>query len=187
MIKFENLNCNGCPAYNLRGGNSIKYRKRLVKVKQWEDLREKAINSSPKIKLFLLCESLSVDRFVYDISSNYSQNGLRYHLRNELVNGRKDIDLLNYLKKHRTVIIDCALCPLFVLNSNKDRRLAATICLERHTHVYLDQNPKAPIITIFPSRCGFLKKKLLNVQKRVRKEYLFTKLESLKDIINKDP
>lgn len=184
MIKIENLDCDGCPALNLRDGNSIRRDKRQEKIKQWENLREKTVNCIAKIKLFLLCESLSTDRFVYDVTSDYT-NGLRHDLRNELVNGREDQNLFEYLKKHGTVIIDCALCPLFCLNTKKDRRLAATLCLERHTHAYLDLNPKAPIITIFPSRCGFLKKKLPDVQKRVKRGYLFTKLKGLKNIIDK--
>jgi len=171
---IDNLNGDDCPASDFHN---------IERIKKTERLRKKEIKSIQRIKLFLLCESAPEKRFVYDLNSQYSKNGLRYLLRNELVDAGNDEKLFDYLRKQGVLIVDCALCSLHKLSGKKDRRAAATICLERHTQAYLDLNPEAPIVAIFPSKCGFYKRKLPHIQGRVKHEFRFTNLTGLKDTI----
>jgi len=176
IIDTDNLFCEGCPALGLRDKKWIKH---------CESLREKQIDSTFLVGMFLLCESIPKKRFVYDLKTDYNNDGLRYNLRRELVNGENDIDLLQYLRDNFVLIIDCAFCPLYKLESKKDRRLAATLCLERHNHKYLDLNPSAPIITIFPKKVGFLKRKLPDLATRVKHSFRFNDVRGLKKEIEK--
>lgn len=169
------LSCNDCPAINL---------KKQILIDHCEYLKQEAIKKMGTIKIFLLGESLPENRYIYDLSTDYTNNGLRYNLRMELTNGGPNEQLLNYLNKRGILITDCALCPLHKLDNNKDRRTAATICLKRNTRYYLDSFPEAKIITFFPSSCGFKKKELPDLAKRIQKEFNFNKLEGLKEVVN---
>lgn len=177
MIDFENLNCNDCPASRLLD---------IKRIKDCENLREVEIKSILKrkhIKLFLLCESLPAKGFVYDRSSDCSRGSLRYNLRNELVNRGTDKDLFDYLRKHGIIIIDCALCPLHKL-INKRSEISSDNMSRASHQIFLDLNPKVPIVTIFPSRCGFLKRKMPRIQDRVKYKFQFKNLKGLKNAIN---
>ena len=120
---------------------------------------------------------------MYDFNSSYIKGQLRYNLCEELLGSCSDCknQLIDFLKRKGILIVDCALCPLHLLTS-KSRRIAATICLDRHTGGYLNVSPHAPIITVFPRRCGFHKK---NPEVRVRgiKEFRFKRLGGLKETI----
>ena len=145
-------------------------------------------------------ESIPHGRFVYDPQSNYYRNrGLRIQLCRELINANcpSNINhcnqcphfnqLLDYLRNEGILIVDCALCPLHKLQRYRDRRVAATLCLNNNTGVYLNVTPNvtpnAPIVTIFPSNCGFHKSRKPHVRNRVRKEFGFSNVEGLKDTI----
>ena len=149
-----------------------------------------------QIKLYILTESIPYSRFIYDRQSNYCANvGLRTRLCRELINANcpPNINhcsqcpnlnkLLNYLRDKGILIVDCALCPLYRLNKFSARRHAATICLNNNTIAYLNVTPNAPIITIFPLNCGFLKTKKPHVQSRVVKEFRFGNLTGLRKAI----
>lgn len=173
-IDINNLNCEGCSALKYLDIN------RIIKC---EELREKEFDSICDIRLFLLGESIPAKRFVYDRASDYSKNGLRFNLRNELVKNGTDEDLFVYLRKHGIMIVDCALCPLHKFNENKkERKLSAKICFERHTHIYLDLYPQVPIITFFPKGCGFNAVEMPNILKgRIKSSFQFCRLDGLKD------
>jgi len=150
-----------------------------------------------QIKLYILTESIPYSRFVYDVQSNYRVKvGLRTRLCKELINARCPPNvrhcnhcqnfnvLLDYLRNEGILIVDCAFCPLHLLeNKFKNRRYAATLCLNNNTIEYLKVTPNAPIITIFPCNCGFLRRKKPYVQSRVVEEFSFSNLEGLKDAI----
>jgi hypothetical protein len=55
--------------------------------------------------------------------------------------------------------------------------------LERHTKKYLEINPDARIITIFPSKCGFHKRKFPEISKRIIDGFKFSDLRGLKEKI----
>ena len=177
MIDVENLDCEGCPAekQNLRDQE---------KIERNESLRLSEIESIGQIRLILLCESPPNKRFIYDRDSDYSTTGLRPSLRRELVGDGSDEHLFDYLRRKSIIVVDCALCPIHGLENKKDRRSAATVCLERHTHEYLDRYPDAPIITILPIKCGFRKRELPAIKKRVREHFEFSDLDGLEAAIN---
>jgi len=171
---IDKLNCTDCPAHNLKDRQCILQR---------ESLRDGIAKLLPKINLYLLCESLPRNRFFYDETSNYLNGGLRYNLRRELVGSGSDRDLFRYLSKQGIILVDCALCPLFKLENKTERRYAATLCLQNNTFPYLDLNPGAPIITIFPAHCGFLQRPLESIKERIIGNFRFSKLRGLKKLI----
>jgi len=147
-------------------------------VKECEKLREeeakKIVEKHGRIRLYILAESIPRSRFVYDRNSDYRKGGLlRKQLCAELVGGCPDDPescedcsnfnrLLEYLRNEGVLIVDCALCPLHEIkkdNANKSMRHAATKCLRNNTVFWLKKY-NAPIITIFPSKRGFLKRDL---------------------------
>lgn len=175
-----------------------------------ENLRRNECNQILKmhgqIKLYILTESIPYSRFVYDPQSNYRfgknvRVGLRTRLCEELLNAKcpPNINhcnqcqyfnqLLDYLRNKGILIVDCALCPLHKKDHRrltyKDRRIAATLCLNNNIIQYLNISPNAPIITIFPSKCGFYKTKKPYVRKRVKGEFNFSNLRGLKDTIER--
>ena len=191
-----------CPAQNLK--NLPNYGPQGTNWNNWvnycENLRRNECNlileKHGRIKLYILTESIPNGRFVYDPQSNYrNNNGLRKQLCIVLINANYPPNinhcsqcpnfnmLLNYLRDKGILIVDCALCPLHMLNRFSGRRHAATICLNNNTGIYLNVTPNAPIITIFPRNCGFLKTKKPHVQNRVIKELSFSNLAGLKNAI----
>lgn len=177
MLKIiENgLNCAGCPARHLRD---------IERIKHVEKLRLDALdgmNGSPN--LILLGESPPQDRFIYDSDTEYSSNGLRFHLRQELVPGGNDRDLFEWMDDNGIWVVDAALCPLHRLETKKERRHAATICLKQHTVSYLSDFHNVPIFSIFPENCGFLKRELPALAKRISNRFSFSNLKGLKDLI----
>lgn len=177
MITFElnKLNCENCPAKHLRNKDRIEHT---------EKLRSDFIGEINEVKIILLGESTPANRFVYNLDSDYSNNGFRYNLRWELINGGRDDQLLNYLRKRGIIIVDCAFCPLHRLSSNTDRRDAATKCLSRHSRIYLDSFSAAKIITFFPRNLGFKKTELADIHVRVYRSFQFADLDGLKETIN---
>ena len=133
MINFNNLNCTSCPAIHLRDLQRIEKVERM----RWQALERLKDKTAC---IILLCESTPARVFVYDPGTN---SKLRKNLREELVPGKSDDDLFNYMNSQRIWIVDCALCPVHLLKSNTDKRCAATICLERHTSAYLQAQKKA--------------------------------------------
>jgi hypothetical protein len=175
IIDINKLNCSKCPADHLFD------EERIIKN---EKLRELILNNIEKINIYLLGESTPANRFVYDLTSNYKSSGLRYNLRNELVDGGSDVDLMHYLQEKNVLITDCALCPLHKLENKADQRTAATLCLKRHTFKYLDQYPNAPIITFFPSNRGYKKSELPEYDSRIIAEFNFNSLHGLKALLD---
>lgn len=179
-LDFERLNCDGCPARHLRDTERMKY---------VESLRMEALSAlGAEPRWILLCESAPTGRFVYDRHTDYSDGGLRFNLREELVPGRGDEALFRYLNDRRIWLVDAALCPLHELRKLRSqvgsrRRHAATICLERHTSAYLDAFPAASVAAIFPEHCGFLKRELPALQARVRRQFTFSNLRGLKGLL----
>ena len=178
ILNIENFKCDSCPALYLKSS-------RIEKIKIWEKMREDAIGSINPINIFLLGESIPYKRFFYDKLSDYSQDGLRFLLRKELVNGNSDEMLFEYMKTNGIALTDCSICPLHKLDQNSDKIIAATFCLTRNTKVYLSLNPNAPIITIFPYNRGFDKNSLPDIKKRIIASFQFTHLNGLKETIEK--
>jgi hypothetical protein len=178
VTDLASLEFSSCPAKTWRD-------RQLAKIRRWESIREKIAKSLVTINLFLLGESIPFGRFLYDRDSDYSENGLRFHLRNELIGNNNDDALCDYLKRNGILFVDCALCPLHKLKSKKQRRDAATLCLKRNTIHYLKLNHRAPIITIFPSQCGFVPESLPQIERRVEDRFQFKKLSGLKDTIER--
>jgi len=206
------VNCpQNCPAQGLRdlgryGSKSRKFPNGTnwnVWINYCEDLRrsecDKILEKYGKIRLYILdilAESIPYSRFVYDPQSNYKAGReLRKKLCQELLNVRCPQNvkhcnqcphfnqLLDYLRNKGILIVDCALCPLYRLNNYRGRRLAATLCLNHNTIAYLNVTPNAPIITIFPHHCGFLRRKKPYIQQRVVRQFNFSSLNGLKDAI----
>ena len=178
ILNIEKFNCTSCPALYLKDS-------RIDKLKIWEKMRENAISSINQINIFLLGESIPNKRFFYDKQSDYSKDGLRFLLRQELINDDSDEKLFGYMRTNGIVLTDCAVCPLHKLNENNDKILAATFCLSRNTKLYLSLNPNAPIITIFPYKRGFDKNSLPDIGKRIVANFQFTNLNGLKKTIEK--
>jgi len=176
-MKRKELKCDGCPALPLRTKDQ------LHRIKQWEKLRTKEIETMIEIKLYLLCESIPANRFFYDLDSEYDNGGLRYNLKEELELD-SDYDVLEYFSQNGIVLADCALCPLHQLDSNTEKRHAATFCLKNNTYKILDINPNAPIVTIFPKHRGYLKTDFPEIEKRKVDEFSFNNLYGLKAVID---
>jgi hypothetical protein len=176
-IFSKKLNCNGCPAQPFLDID----RSKLVETIRLKALKE--IGGSPRV--LILCESAPSGRFVYDRSSDYESGGLRANLREELTSDGKDESLFQYLKEKKVWIVDAALCALHKsrILTNAQRRNAATICMSRHTRVYLDSFSDAPVVSIFPSNCGILKTTLYDIARRIRQNFSFGSLGGLKQTI----
>lgn len=80
-------------------------------------------------------------------------------------------------------IVDAALCPLHRLKRKAERRHAATECLKRHTSKYINYFNFARLMAIFPLRCGFLKRQLPDLHRRIERYYTFSNLIGLKNSI----
>ena len=205
QIDLQSVDCRGCPAQRLKAGRGYGSSQNMSWrgwVEYCESLRraecEAIVETRGGVKLYILAESIPRTRFVYDRRSNYherhARKGLRTWLCKELlgVSCPPDIGhcsqcphldrLLELLRCKGILIVDCALCPLHRLDK-KDRRRAATLCLQNNTKRYLDIAPNAPIITVFPAGCGFLRRQLPNVQRRVVREFAFENLSGLKSTI----
>ena len=184
ILDIQALRCDGCPANSLKdkkGYGPSGDRKWFDWVSYCERLREKEAKVITKIhgkiKLYILTESIPSNRFIYDLDSRYDQGGLRRDLCRELlgIDGDCGARLIAFLREKGILIVDCALCPLHKLGEKKYRRHAATMCLSNNTHKYLDKSPNAPIITIFPSRSGFLKSQVhFNITRRIARDGEFS-------------
>ncbi|MBN1320394.1 MAG: hypothetical protein JXA87_06065 [Thermoleophilia bacterium] len=175
-MKVTRQRCAGCPAEGLLDISAIK---------RTEELRQQALDrmDGPPA-LVLLAESRPANRFIYDPDADYdSRPGLRTYLRRELTGTDDDAALFSFLDRRRVWIADCALCPLYLLKTNKQKRLAATECLLRYTRVHLDQYPEVPIATVFPAHRGFLKLEVPDIQKRVVKALDFSDLSGLRRLV----
>lgn len=177
-MKMNELKCDGCPALDLRTKDQLR------KIKQWEKLREKAINAIDQIRFYILCESLPANRFFYDLDTVYANKGLRFNIKEELELD-SDENVLQYFKRNGIVVADCALCPLFQLESKAERRHAASQCLRNNTNHVLNINLEAPIITIFPSHSGYLKNEFPEIERKKVDEFSFNDLSGLKQVIEK--
>ena len=187
------LNCGDCPANDLKNDQTYSPSEKgdwETWVRYCESLREgqakEIINTHGKIKLYILAESIPKNRFVYDRDSDYrgkKEGWLRKKFCEGLLGGCpenvksckkcQNLDrLMDFLKKQGILIVDCALCPLHNLSSNKERRAAATICLNRHTSRYLDITPNAPIVTFFPGKTGFYKKDTITIKPEIESRIL---------------
>jgi hypothetical protein len=176
-MKINELKCDGCPALSLRDQEG-----RHLKIKKWEKLRAKAIEEIGKIKLYLLCESIPADRFFYDLDTDYTTDGLRLMMMDEL-DLETDAEVLRYFRKRGIVLADCAFCPLHELGSKPDKQKAASQCLRNHNLGILEINPAAPIITIFPASKGYLKPIFPEIESRKVAEFSLNKLSGLKAMI----
>jgi len=194
IIDLKKIRCDNCPARHLKRKTCYGPQENLNWldwVKYCENLREKEakriIKNHGTIRLYILTESIPCHRFIYDLNSSYPNCTLRYHLCEELLNIRGDCkrQLIDYLKQKGILIVDCALCPLHKLQKKSERRLAATICLNNNTGAYLNINPNAPIIAIFPRNCGFLKTRKPHIAKRIVKQFGFKNVRNLKDVIKR--
>jgi hypothetical protein len=93
------------------------------------------------------------------------------------------VALFDFLDRRRVWIADCALCPLYPLDTNKQMRHAATECLLRHTRRHLDSHPDVPVATIFPAHRGFLKRAVPEIQGRIVKAFDFRDLSGLRELV----
>jgi len=176
-MKINELKCEGCPALSLRDQEG-----RHLKIKKWEKLRDKAIEEIKKIKLYLLCESIPANRFFYDLDSDYTKDGLRLMMMDELELDT-DTDVIKYFRKRGVVLADCAFCPLHDLDLKPEKQKAASLCLRNHNLKILQINPTAPIITIFPANRGYLKTEFPEIESRKVAAFSFMKLSGLKAMI----
>lgn len=175
-MKVTRERCAGCPAEGLLDISAIK---------RTEELRQQAIDRiAGGPALILLAESRPANRFIYDPDSDYdSRPGLRTHLRRELIGVDDDEALFSFLDRRGIWIVDCALCPLHRLSTNKQRRDAATECLLRYTQVHLNHYPHVPIATVFPARCGFHKRRVPDVENRVVRTFGFGDVSGLRQLV----
>jgi hypothetical protein len=134
-----------------------------------------------QIKVILLGESFPVNRYFYDVDSNYDRGGLMYNLKREY-GLRTNVDMIEKFRELGVIVYDCAFCPLHLLDNKTDQRHAATHCLKSYKLDYLNKNT-CPIITFFPSKRGFLKREVPELIKRIWVEYLFNNLHGIKTII----
>ena len=172
-IDFNNLNCTSCPALHLRD---------IERIKVVERMRTQALEKfgGKSARIILLCESTPAHGFVYDLNSN---SNLRKGLKKEFVGDGCDQDLFIYLNNHHIWIVDCALCPLHLLENNTAKREAATICLERHNVMNLQDHSNAKLVTIFPAHRGFKKRDLPSIAQQVIINFPFSNLAGLKKFV----
>lgn len=189
VIDLQKIRCDDCPARHLKGKACYGPQANLSWLdwaKYCESLREeeakRIIKNHGTIKLYILTESIPCRRFIYDPDSQYPKGGLRYNLCKELLGTHEDcrMQLINYLQQKGVLIVDCALCSLHRLGKKSDRRQAATICLNNNTERYLNINPDAPIMAIFPRNCGFLRTRKQHIEKRIVKRFGFKNVRGLK-------
>ena len=175
-MKINELKCDGCPAFYLRTKDQLR------KIKQWEKLRENAIEAIGMIRLYILCESIPANRFFYDLDTVYENKGLRFNIKEEL-ELKSDKDVLRYFDRKGIVLIDCALCPLHRLTSQLTKQTAASICLKNNNYNFLLKNPEAPIVTIFPKNRGYSPIEFPLLEARKKAEFPFTDLTGLRQVI----
>jgi len=171
------IKCAGCPAVSLLDVEAIV---------RTEALRAAALHRmNGRPRLLILAESRPANRFVYDPDTDYdSRPGLRTYLRRELTGTDDDAALFSFLDRRRVWIADCALCPLYLLKTNKQKRHAATACLLSYTRAHLDQYPEVPIATVFPAHRGFLKLEAPDIQERVVSAFDFRDLSGLRQLVD---
>lgn len=164
-------NCRGnCPALNLKNMGGYGTLGAFPQGTSWnvwvdycENLRRdecnQILNMHGQIRLYILTESIPYRRFIYDPQSNYAGGnvppGLRTNLCRELLNVtcpnvnhcnqcQYFNQLLDHLRRKGLLIVDCALCPLHLMRRNfRNRKRAATICLNNNTIAYLNVTPNA--------------------------------------------
>lgn len=179
MVDLINLNCDGCPARHLRD------MKRIHETEKFRLSELAEVGGRPE--LILLGESAPANRFVYDLTTDYSTGGLRFNLKKQLLpGGGTDYKLLEVLRKRRIWIVDGALCPLHQLATSSARRHATTLCMGRHTRPHLDLYPKARVFTFFPANAGFSKREMPDLARRIEKDLPFS-LTGLSRLVGESP
>lgn len=175
-----NLTCEGCLSLSLRD------ELQLQKINHWYSLRIQQLELVNQPRVIFLCESFPKDRYIYDLETKYHNKGLRFNLKTELYNSScTDEQFILNLRSDKILILDCAFCPLYLLDSNTFKRQAATHCLKQHTLPILNQFPNIPIITIFPRNRGFLKRQFPDLSGRIVANFDFGNLKGLKNTLNK--
>lgn len=169
--------CQNCPAKVLRTPVQVK------KINKWHSLFISELANINPLKVVLLGESFPVNRYFYDIDSNYENSGLMCNLRTEY-GLQTDIEMIMKFRELGVVVYDCAYCPLHLLESKTDQRHAATLCLKNYKRHFLHQNT-CPIITFFPAKRGFLKSELPEIASRIISGYQFSKLTGIRETIIK--
>jgi hypothetical protein len=173
--------CLKCPAFHLLTDE----RKR--KIERWEQKRERYIERIKNPLLILLAESMPENRYFYELETDYDGNGLRYSLKKEFDKvDLSDSLFLQSLSRKGIILFDCALCPLYKFNDKSSMREAATFCFLNNNQKFIEKYPEVPIVTIFPSKRGFLKTKIpVTISNRVIAEFKFRDQTGLRDIYEK--
>lgn len=179
-MKDRFLDCFSCPASHLL----TESRKRTIL--KWESKRQSNIDRMKKIRLILLGESMPSKRYFYDINTSYEDNGMRYNLKKEFDQSElTDVQFFQSFRRKGIVLHDCGFCPVHKLNSNTEKRNAATFCLLTQNIEFLHLTPEIPIITIFPFNRGWLKNEVPDsIKKRIIAEFSFNKIKGIKDLYN---
>lgn len=182
-IKTRYAKCQQCPAYHLLTVE----RKKQIEI--WEGRRDRYISRMIEVKLVLLGESMPANRYFYDINTDYEGGGLRYSLKKEFGNlNLSDSQFLESFRRKGIVLFDCALCPLHALqtkalseaNVNCLRRNAATHCFLTITKKEIEKYSDIPIVTVFPSNLGLLKKNIpIEIISRFKGECTFSNQSGL--------
>ena len=173
--------CQKCPAFHLLS------EERKQKIERWEYKRDRYIERMKRVKLILLGESMPANRYFYDLNTDYENSGLWFTLKKEFNKLEiSDSLFLESMVRYGIVLFDCALCPLFELDANTLRCKAATHCLMSINQIHLRQNPDVPIVTIFPSKMGFLKSDIpVEILLRVKCEFSFSNQSGLNQLYEK--
>ena len=91
--------------------------------------------------------------------------------------------LYDFMRTRGIWIVDTALCPLHALTKKAERRHASTICFLRHTSRYLHGLEDVPVVTIFPAKCGLLKKQVHSFAERIKADFTFSNLRGLREVV----
>jgi hypothetical protein len=170
--------CGRCPAYHLLNDE------RKETIARWEYKRQKNVDRIRQMKLILIGESMPSKRYFYDLETDYENTGMRFNLMREF--GQIELSDGQFMESFRRkgiVLYDCALCPLHKLDSNVDKRRAATYCFLTQNLGFLKETKDIPIATIFPSNRGWLKTEIpYDIIGRVSGEFGFNDVSGLKDL-----
>lgn len=172
------VKCGKCPAFHLLTDE------RKDVIKKWESERQKNIDKIRQVRLILVGESMPAKRYFYDLDTDYIASGMRYNLKKEFnQNDLGDISFLKSLQKKGIVLFDCALCPIYLLDSNTEKRHAATHCFLTQNIPFIKETKNVPIATIFPSKRGWLARSIpFDITHRVTGKFGFNDLSGLHNL-----